>query len=133
MILFVDDDPREMDSYRMELEMRDHDVIFESRVDDALAQIERSGEKIDLVILDVMMPTGAAFLNTPDKGLRSGVHFYRQLRDRFGEMPVIIFTNVHREAVRNAFVGDENCWFFQKEHLLPSELADQVAKILLSA
>ena len=130
MILFVDDEPREMDSYRRELELSGFTVVFKSAVDDALKYLDEHPATVDLLILDVMMSPGVVFKGVPDKGLRAGVHFYQRIRRTLPRLPVIVFSNVNDYALRQQFANEDNCWLFQKEDLLPFELADKVKDIL---
>jgi DNA-binding response OmpR family regulator len=74
MILFVDDERRRMQSYVEELRFSGYDVEFKSDVDDALIFFNENHEKLELLILDVMMPTGNSFDNQQaDNGLRTGI------------------------------------------------------------
>lgn len=135
MILFIDDDKRIMDSYRQELEMEflsiNQSVVYHDNVDDGLLEFYKPGNKIDLLILDIMMTPGVSVQgkNTLD-GLRTGVFFYRKIRDDFPELQVIIFTNVSDPSVRKEFQGNPNCRFLDKQDVLPFELAEQVKEIL---
>ena len=130
MILFTDDEKREMDSYLMELEMSFPDVIFKDTVDEALKVIGENRDKLKLLILDIMMPPGNEFKDSPDKGLRTGVHFYESVRRILPDLPVVIFTNVNDAGVRERFEGDFRCWFLKKEDYLPYELAEEIREIL---
>lgn len=130
MILFVDDEPRELDSHRLELEMSGHEVVFESDVDNALLFIGESRDKIELLILDIMMPVGKAFENAHHEGMRTGIDFYDSIRTMLASLPVIIFTNVTNEQVIERFSDEANCWFLRKADFLPYELAEYVAGIL---
>ncbi len=130
MILFVDDEMREMDSYKLELEMSKYTVVFEPDVDKALAFLEEAYNDIELLILDIMMPQGKNFEAARHEGLRTGVDFYESIRKTHPELPVIILTNVSDESVRERFNGEAYCWFRQKTRVLPYELAECVDEIL---
>jgi CheY-like chemotaxis protein len=81
MILFVDDETRRMKSYVQELQLLDYDVNFESNIDDALIFFESNHKQIELVVLDVMMPTGNSFSeDRSDYGLRTGICFHERIR-----------------------------------------------------
>ncbi|MBI5410012.1 MAG: response regulator [Nitrospirae bacterium] len=58
-ILCVDDEPMNLDLYAAMLEPRDFEVIRAESGDAALERIKQ--ENIDLVILDIMMPTVDGF------------------------------------------------------------------------
>jgi CheY-like chemotaxis protein len=130
MILFVDDEPRELDSYKLELEMSGYDLVFEPDVDNALQFLEENQNEIKILILDLMMPVGKAFENAPHEGMRTGMDFYDRIRKTLPSLPVIIFTNVTDEQVESKFGKETNCWFLRKANFLPYELAEKVDSIL---
>jgi CheY-like chemotaxis protein len=131
MILFVDDERKEIDSFILELEHTFPQLIFEPKVDAALMLINEKRDELKLLILDIMMPQGNAFKGEPDKGLRTGVHCYETVRKTLPELPIIIFTNVTNEEVKKKFQPDSKCWFFNKEDYLPYELVEEIQGILM--
>jgi CheY-like chemotaxis protein len=91
----VDDDKRRMQSYVQELQFFDYNVNFKADVDEALDFFENNHEQLELVILDIMMPTGNSFSNDrSDNGLRTGICFYERIRSQKQNLPVIILTNI---------------------------------------
>lgn len=130
MILFVDDEKHKMDSYLRELRLSFPGVRFESTVDAALALIEGQGSDIEVLILDVSMAPGRAFKDRLGAGLMTGVHFYGRVREMLPDLPVVVFTNVTNEKVRQEFDGDDKCRFLNKEDYLPFELAQVLREIL---
>jgi CheY-like chemotaxis protein len=130
MILFVDDERRFMNSYKLELEYVGYKVSFKKNVDDALAFLKTHPGAIELLILDIMMPPGHDFQHeSTNSGLRTGVRFYERIRALFPTLPVIIFTNVSDEQVEEKFQAESYCRFLRKEDYLPFELAEEVRKI----
>lgn len=131
MILFVDDESREIDSFVRELKSSGYDVAFHSTVDSALAFFDEHREEIDLIILDIMMPPGAAFAGKDTQmGLRTGIRFYERIREVSPDLPVILFTNVSDTQVLNRFKREPSCLFLQKSDNLPFELAARVRELL---
>jgi CheY-like chemotaxis protein len=130
MILFLDDEKWWLESYLEELEETVQQVVFISQADEALKFFEQNKGQIKLLILDVMMPSGDDLSDEPDNGLRMGIHFYDKVRETDKTLPVIIFTNVSDESVEERFNNEDNCWFIQKEEVLPFQLADKVKQIL---
>ena len=130
MILFVDDE-EEMDSYRMGLELSDHEVVLITKLDEAWSYFNSNLDRMELVILDISMPPGK-FLEDYDTkaGLRTGVVFYDKLREIAPSLPIIIFTNVSDEKVRLRFDGVNNCLFLNKTDELPRTLAERVGEML---
>lgn len=132
MIVFVDDERRFMDSYLLELQFSGYSVRFESDVDSAWTFFLENMDRIDLLILDVAMPPGHTFRDEETEGgLRTGVKFYQRVRERTSEHKVLILTNFADGELSDSLMKqDTKCWLFEKESLLPFELADEVKRIL---
>ena len=131
MILFVDDERRHTSDFVRELEESGYQISFQSNVDLALQFLEESENDIELMILDIMMPPGKRFRDVDtDEGLRTGVYLYERAREIRPELPVIILTNVSDEELEVQFRREANCWYFQKKHYLPYEVAHEVNRIL---
>lgn len=123
-ILFIDDEKERMNSFREELEYHYH-VTFIDKVDEALVFFREHLNDIDLLILDIMMlPGKLVSMEEADRGLSTGLHFYRLLRKSAPYLPVIIFTN--KEKIEKEFRGEANCLFLRKRDYLPLELAKAV-------
>lgn len=133
MILFVDDESREIDSFVRELQSSGHDIVFHHTVDAALAFFDSNRAAIRLLILDIMMPPGSAFeKDDTQMGLRTGIRFYERIREAAPDLPVILFTNVSEPQVIEKFKREPSCLFLQKSDHLPFELADRVNELLNS-
>ena len=130
MILFIDDEKRLMDSYVAELRLCGFDVAFESNVDKALRVLEERRAEVELLILDVMMPSGESFSDQAKQGFRTGVRFYERVRETQRDLPIILLTNFPGADIIRVIEGDPHCQVFQKLELLPYELADVVTKTL---
>ena len=135
MILFIDDEPRIMDSYRSYLEITlkpdGYNVVFCSDVDKAVAYFESHLGEIDLIILDIMMPPGKSFQNKKTSGgLKTGLFFYDEIRAKAPELPVLIFTNFVDEEEERRFRKDPRCSFLHKSSYLLTEFVSEVRKAL---
>ena len=131
MILFVDDEKRRMDNYERELVASGLEVSFQSDVDEAIRVYEESGDRLELVILDIMMSPGLSFKDVDtEAGLRTGIRFYEKIRQKTPELPVMILTNVVDERLPKRFHPDAYCHVFRKEDYLPFELVEEVNNIL---
>jgi DNA-binding NarL/FixJ family response regulator len=135
MILMIDDEPRGISSYKEELVLSGYRVVHERKVDDALRVLAREDAGLELVILDIMMPTGEQFRDDEavQMGLRTGVRLYETIRAKAPALPVIILTNVSDPRTVERFSQERGCLFLQKTDCLPYELAEAVGKMLAPA
>ena len=131
MILLIDDDKRQMASYVAELRLRGFEVTHETYVDQALRFLEEGLPEVELLILDVIMPSGESFRDQPtEHGLRTGVYIYERIRETQRNLPIIVFSDAHPADISRVIEGDPHCQFFEKRDLYPFELADAVEKTL---
>ncbi|HEX8652429.1 MAG TPA: response regulator [Pyrinomonadaceae bacterium] len=135
MILFIDDEPRLMDSHyrylKFKLEPEGYEVIFCSTVDEALDYFEKHLGELDLIILDIMMPSDKRFSSKKTNGgLKTGLLFYDKIREGSPDLPVLIFTNFFDEDVEQTLKQDPNCRFLQKANYLMDEFAEEVKRTL---
>jgi CheY-like chemotaxis protein len=132
LILFVDDESDTFArDYLNELKRSGFRVRHEKDVDSALEFLEKSLTQIVLLILDVMMPPGEAFKEVEtDEGRTTGIPFFEAVRAMTSDLPVVILTNITRPGVRQRFLKEDRCWFYQKFENLPHELVEKVGKIM---
>ena len=151
MILFIDDERREMDSFVMELqfEFGQDRVIFSSNVDEAFILIEKHKDEIDLVLLDNMMPCGNRYKNEEtQEGSRTGLFLYKDIRLQCPDIPIILFSNVPKvnilsdsssslekeimtmleEEIQNS--NNKKADYLEKPDYFPYELVDVIKRIL---
>lgn len=77
-ILIIDDDPNMVTGLRDNLEIEGHHVVTANSL--RAAQLTIAGQRLDLILLDVMLPDG------------DGVRFCRQLRQTGSTTPIIMLT-----------------------------------------
>ena len=130
MIVLVDDEARQVDSYVEELRLSGYEVVLQDDVDDALRFVEEKQKEVTLLILDIIMPPGQLGDADTRKGLRSGLKFFDVVRRFAPTLPVLILTNVSDPHAAGRFRGEALCWFLMKEECLPYELVEEVAAIL---
>ena len=131
MILFIDDEKRYSQIYKEELELSGYKVVYFNDVADSLDFFNKNYENILVVILDIMMPPGKKFkLEDTEYGLRTGIKLYELIREKSPEIPVIIFTNVTEENVIKKFQKEKQCFYILKENFFPSELVEEIQKII---
>ena len=138
-IIFVDDESRLIDTYIQELEFEfESKVKHISNADKLLEFIIDTPEKIDLLILDVMIPPeniDEFYNKNTQKGMETGLILYEIIREnkiikeKHPLLPIIIFTNVSKNE-KNLIVKkinqDRQADFLQKEDYLPFELAEKI-------
>lgn len=131
MILFIDDEPRVMQSYVNELSVQGLDTVFITSIAELSSFLAKEPVEPQCIVLDVMFPCSTDF---PEEltasGLTSGLPVFASLRSHFPDAPVVVFTNSISVKVRNFFKSQQNCWFYSKEHLLPFEFAEIVAALI---
>jgi DNA-binding NarL/FixJ family response regulator len=133
MILFIDDEARYTDGYReeLELELPDYDVVFHSEADSGLLFFQEHANKVELLILDIMMPPSKSFEGLDTMlGLRTGLRLYEKVREARPELPVIISTNVVDPEVTDYFSKERKCIFLRKDYYFPAEFVEVVKKVL---
>lgn len=89
-ILIVEDEKDLLDSYKELVETAGYGAIAVSDGYQALDSLDKNKGKIDLVILDLMMP-----------GI-DGLEVLRAIRantGKYGDMPVIVLTNMTSESI----------------------------------
>lgn len=131
MILFVDDEERRMDSYVEELIRSGYNVIFKKDVDQAFDFFENNHEKIELLILDIMMPAGEHFEEVDTNyGLITGIKFYEEVRQDFIDIPIIVFTNMFDDKIEEKILNDSKAKLLHKEDLLPLDFVSRVKSFI---
>lgn len=133
MILYVDDEDRYTVNYRLELQfaLPQYDLLYLDNVDEALKVFKENMERVELLILDIMMPPGQSFKDEDTmQGLRTGVLFYRFVRKFRPALTVIISTNVSDPELEDYFVKEKRCLFLRKDRYFPFEFAEEVKKAM---
>lgn len=133
MILIVDDEKRYIDQYILELVLSGYDdrVRLETNVDAAMRYFVENLSRVELLVLDIMMPPGEDFDDdVAQSGLRTGVEFFDRVRRLSRDLPVIILTNVGDPELATRFEQEKNCWFMRKTDYLPYQFAHEVQQIV---
>lgn len=132
MILFVDDEARRVESYQEACEDAKMEVRVLSNVDKAWRFIEKESSQIELVVLDVMMPTGDRYEGSPAAlgGIRTGLSFYRDLRNSHPELPIMILTQSNDGEIDKTVGHDRWTALHRKQSVLPTELPELIRKQL---
>ena len=124
-ILYVEDEQWLMGGIIDSLSV-DYDVLTARNADQALETIESGEHKIDLIVLDIMMPPGKR-IPDPRRGRTSGVEFARiVLQEKGYDIPIVCYTVVNDRKVHDRLRGLGVREIVSKK-ALPSEL-EQVIK-----
>jgi CheY-like chemotaxis protein len=122
-ILIIDDDPDFVLAVRMPLEAAGFEVDEASAAEEGIEKV--LSVQPDLVILDVMMPTGY-----------EGFETARVIREEHGlkELPIVMLTSLHeKRQVPYRFAPDENYLpvdVFLDKPIEPDALVDTINEVL---
>ena len=132
MILFVDDETRRMSPYVDACRDSGLKTEFKSDVDAAWEFVSHHASEINLLVLDVMLPTGARYDEQSQTvgGVRTGLTFYRDVREKNPELPILILTQSNDLEIDNTADKDQNALVHRKQNVLPSELPDIIRGML---
>ena len=103
-ILYVEDEHWLMEGIVDSLSGK-YNVLRARNGDQALTYIESKEHRIDLILLDIMMPLGKR-IQTPDRGRTAGVELARVvLKERKLDIPIVCYTvvsdrRVHEELIQ---------------------------------
>jgi CheY-like chemotaxis protein len=91
-ILWLDDEPRRVASFQEALALQGHEVSLVESVDDLENRL-RTEQGWQVVLLDVMLPTGKYDVEDANAGLDTGLLIARKLSDELPNLSVILLTN----------------------------------------
>lgn len=127
MILLIDDDKFGMKPYIEELRDAGHNVQLAQDPDQALGVLKQRSGEIELIILDVLMPTGETLSESDtDAGLRTGERLLPVIMGDYDWIPVIVFSITGR----GTWPKTAGVRFLSKTETLPLELVRAVASTL---
>jgi DNA-binding response OmpR family regulator len=98
-LLVADDSETVLLMLRRRLEMSGYDVLTATDGYEAISQVEKAGDKLDLILLDAMMPG------------KSGIDALKEMRASGVKIPVLIIS-AHLDAQqpeRMAEIGADGC------------------------
>ncbi len=127
-ILWVDDDPGTLQSYRDELEGLGFKIRIARTADEMWQELHASKQCLAGIILDVLMPIGTKVdRDLANGGLKTGLVLLEQLKSalEYRDIPVIFFTIRDRHDVDE--VGTRyGVRVLRKQETNPDGLADAV-------
>ncbi len=131
MIVFVDDDRIYIKNYLEELS-ENYVVHHEYSIDRAFEFIIDNSENIELLVLDMMMPSGDLLKDKDnDNGRRTGNLFIEELKKKIDLtlFPIIIFTHVNIQNLPAIVIGVK-IQKLQKEDFTPYQFSLKIKEII---
>jgi two-component system, OmpR family, response regulator len=91
--------------------------------------ISRDSAAIDCIVLDIIMPPGHYDFEESERGRRTGILALDRIRERLGDVPVVVATVTSRRDIR-AQATERGARKIITKPFLPSELAQAVRQAL---
>lgn len=128
-ILFLDDDPKRMSSYVDFLEQNGYDTTLESDSSEAIKTVRERRNEIDLIVIDMMMPTEQRLKHETDYGRRTGLYLLKEIRKISDDIPIIVLTVVRDSSLRKEteILGASP---YLEKPIMPSRLEEEIKKKL---
>lgn len=132
-IIFIDDELQRIEVYIEDLEIafeqmgdKTSTILPFGDLESAYKYIQEWHERIDLVVLDVMMPGGNTFYDKEidPMGMKSGFFLCKKINELYPELSVMMFTNVTDPDIEQ-YVEDRDKTKLKlsyKDEMLPFEL-----------
>ncbi|GBF82112.1 response regulator [Aphanothece sacrum] len=134
MFVIVDDELERMRVYIEELQLCNYQVELVGNIDDALEYFDKKKEQIELLILDIMMASGQLSREPGiNGGLRTGIVFYKKIRENDKNLPIIIFSNlsqINDQEIEEEIENNPRSKFLQKIETLPYQFVEEVKEML---
>ncbi len=133
MILFVDDEKQYVENVISEMELLDLVVRFCSSVDEALQVLSEHGTKVEVIILDVMMPHGASFTaSETEDNMQTGLQFLARIRSSGIGVHVVLLTNLEpgRAPVDEYALRYPPCTVIRKRDKWSFEIAQSIRELV---
>jgi DNA-binding response OmpR family regulator len=128
MIVFIDDEPEFISPFTDALTLSGFEVKIIADVDSAWTLVQDEKEKVDIVILDIMMPPGHLFNDEDTKhGLRTGLHFLGLMKELDERIPILCLTNADTRLFPK--IDHQNYFLYEKKDLDPWRLVNLMSEI----
>lgn len=128
-ILFVDDDAKRISSYVEYLDHSGYTTIVESDSTRVLSIFNEKQNEIDLIILDMMMPTEHHLKDETDYGRRTGLYLLKKIREISKDIAIMVLTVVRDSSVREITEKLGGSPYLEKP-IMPSRLVEEIEKKL---
>ena len=119
-VLIVEDEEDLREIYSRALTVNGYEVLQATNGIEALEWLERKSEKIDLILLDIVMP-GMDGFEALEKIKKD---------ERYEKIPVLVSTNLDNDDDRRQALGMGAKEYFVKSQHTPSELVAKVKAVI---
>lgn len=120
VVLLVEDEEDIREMYFVALSNKGYQVFQAKNGKEAFEWLEKKGDAIDLILLDIVMPVMDGF-ETLEKLKKD---------DRYKKIPIIISTNLDNVEDKREAIGQGADEYFVKSQHTPSELIEIIHRIL---
>ena len=135
MIIWLDDD-NEMSLAAWLEELREHyEVLWVREPNAFFAALEKNEERIDLIIMDIMLPTGGVVdANHAQEGRHTGAILLERVGEnkKYSDIPVVIFT-IRTDQDISDFAEAKKIPIYHKTVTLPGELVERISERIRGA
>lgn len=130
-ILFIDDDIERLSSHIQYLQDEGIETITVSNIHDALDLIDKQGEQLSAIVLDMIMPygEGAFGIDETEVGHRTGIPLIKEIRKRLPQVPLVMCTVVH-DPVAKKQATELGVKAYITKPVLPSDLLKSLEKVI---
>ncbi|MDD5463794.1 MAG: response regulator [Candidatus Moranbacteria bacterium] len=119
-VLIVEDEEDLREIYSRALMASGYEILQANNGNEALEWLERKSEKIDLILLDIVMP-GMDGFEALEKIKKD---------ERYEKIPVLVSTNLDNDDDRRQALGMGAKEYFVKSKHTPSELVAKVKAVI---
>ncbi|HCP08681.1 MAG TPA: response regulator [Candidatus Moranbacteria bacterium] len=117
-ILLAEDDESLREIYNHKLISEGFDMILATNGEEAVEQVKKNNELIDLILMDVIMPK------------MDGFDALKKIKGKYKKIPVIVLTSLGDPEDRSSAMDLGADRFFVKSERTPSDLAREVKELL---
>ena len=132
-ILWIDEDVGILQGHHDYLKMvGHHDLVLAKTPEDTMEAIDKWGDALDLIILDIMLGVGKMFsFEEANLGLTTGVLLLDKIKTKLPDVPIIVLTAIAKEAVKRQLLahGVPEKYYLEKP-IGPRALQSKIQEVL---
>ncbi|MCP4633314.1 MAG: response regulator [candidate division Zixibacteria bacterium] len=133
-ILFIDDDMKKLQFFVEFLKLEGYEVDYVESDIEATEYIKSSKDFIDLVILDVIMPSKHYTREQTGAYRRTGIIYYTKITDMIPNVPILVMTVIDDdEELEKQVLKMGAQAYLKKGKISPTALSEKIKNILSKA